>query len=126
MLAQIKFFYANLTKEKEMPELSFSTRRGCTFALVFSAGLAALSSFAAPVNPPPRTPGTAAIVIEPGETRNARARFSRERSNILRSSRNLSVNDSQPDKASSATSVSPDSNTATGAAPAKPSPSMGR
>jgi hypothetical protein len=109
-----------------MPELSFSTRRGCAFALVLSAGMAALSSVAARVTPPPRTPATAAIVIEPGETRSARARFSRERSNIVRDRRNLSMDDSRPDKASSATPVSPDSNTATRAAPLTPNPTMGR
>lgn len=109
-----------------MPELSFSSGRGCTIALVFSAGMVALSSFAAPLTPPPRTPATAAIVIEPGETRSARARFSRERTNIVRNRRNLSVDDNRPDKPSSATPVSPDSNTATRAAPATPSPTMGR
>jgi len=109
-----------------MAELSFITRRGCSVALVFSAGMAALSSIAAPVTPPRRTAATAAIVIEPGETRSARARFSLERTNIVRNKRHFSMDDSPPDKASSATPVNPDSNTGTPAAPATPSPSMGR
>jgi hypothetical protein len=88
--------------------------------------MAALSSFAAPITPPPRTPATAAILVEPGETRSARARFSRERSNILKGSRNFSVDDSRLDKASSATPVNPGSNTATRAAPPTPSLSTGR
>jgi len=109
-----------------MLELSFGTKRGCAIALVLSASMAALSSFAAPVKPPPRTVGSGSLVIEPGETRSARARYSRERTNVVRNKPNFTGKASTAIPVNPDGSPSPDGSPASPAAPAMSSPTMRR
>lgn len=57
-------------------------RRAYAVGWALTVGTAASIAAAAPVTPPPRTPGFEKILIEPGETREARARHGRERQAI--------------------------------------------
>lgn len=97
------------------------SRHACILAIVLTTtSMAALSAFAASVTPPPRTMVSGSIVIEPGDTSEARARHGRERTNVVRNKRDFTRDDSGPGKASPAIPAKPGDTRATPATPPKP------